>query len=105
MAKGIDFPQANFTFSAPEGMEATCSNLPVFRDRAAHQAVSKWELSPAEIEEINRTGHVWLFVLGDEHPVVYVTGGYPFVTPDDIQQLPLPLDEPSVFERAKESGY
>lgn len=81
MAKGIDFEEANFTFGPPEGMtEEDCHSLRVFRDTNAHQIVSKWELSLAELEEVIHTGVVWLYVFGDSLHPVYVTGAYPFVT-------------------------
>jgi hypothetical protein len=46
----------------------------VFRDVANKQLVSCWKLSPEEISMVLHTGCVYLFVLGDRHPPVHITG-------------------------------
>jgi hypothetical protein len=58
-----DFPGSNFTFLAPEGREDV-SDLPVFRSGVAN--VSAWQLSPEELEEVNRTGKVFVSVLSGD---------------------------------------
>jgi hypothetical protein len=60
MGTPAPFPGANKLFSAPEGREDV-SDLYVFSNGQAN--VSAWQLSPAELEEVNRTGIVFLSVL------------------------------------------
>ena len=83
MAEPIPFPEANFTFTAPAG-DKECSELPVFRDQV--QAISKWRLTKAEIEEVVRTGTIWLGVMGQGHPPVWLSATYPFVMRQDDRQ-------------------
>lgn len=64
------FDGANTLMKAPDGAE-NVQDMFVFRN--IHAAVSCWELSPEEIEEISRTGRVYLSVLmGGAQPPVYV---------------------------------
>lgn len=82
MAKGVDFPEANLTLGAPSPYEATT----VYGLRVCRYAdldgrpnvLSKWELTPEEIEEIARTGVVWLNLQGVTHAPVWVSGADPF---------------------------
>lgn len=62
MAEAVHFPGANFTFLAPEGREDV-GDLHTFRQESGPANVSCWRLSPDELEEINRTGCVWLTVM------------------------------------------
>jgi hypothetical protein len=87
MATGIDFPEANFTYGPPAGMtEDQVKSLRVFtgpthsEDRLDREVISKWQLTPEELAEIARTGVVWLYIIGDGHPPVYVTGTSPFAS-------------------------
>lgn len=72
--KGVKFEQANFDWGAPKGMENECSTLPAWRGREAVTnypvSVSCWELSKEELEEVQRTGKIWLRVYGEGHPPV-----------------------------------
>ncbi len=70
MGQPISFAGSNITMRAPAGAE-NVQDMDVFRTR--HSCVSCWELSAAELEEINRTGRVFLSVLaGGQQPPVYV---------------------------------
>ena len=62
MADAIDFPGSNFTFKAPEGRD-DIGDLHTFRQRNGPCNVSCWRLRPEELDEINRTGCVFLSVL------------------------------------------
>lgn len=71
MASPVDFPGSNRLLGAPRGMEATVAPLHTFNNKVC--SVSCWELSAAELEEIARTGRVWLSVFaGASQPPVYV---------------------------------
>jgi hypothetical protein len=76
MAQFSDFPQSNTVLKPAAGTEDRVGELPAFKDD--YQFVSSWVLSPAEIEEVLRTGRVWVFVLGVKHPPIHVSGTDPF---------------------------
>ena len=40
--------------------------------------ISCWKLTPEEIEEVARTGVVWLHVWAATHPPLYIGGETPF---------------------------
>ncbi len=81
MAQPQNFPQANFTWDTPQGEDpAKVEPLRVYRD-GSHN-LSCWRLSAEELAEINRTGRVWLWVMG-RHSPVSVTGTDPF-TPREV---------------------
>lgn len=63
MGRPADFPGSNFTFLAPPGRDDVC-DLHVFRRGPAN--VSAWQLSPEELEEVNRTGKVFLSILSGD---------------------------------------
>jgi hypothetical protein len=54
--------------------------LPVVRAQAGEQQVlvSAWELNPAEVEEVARTGRIWLTVVGSSHPPVMLSTSCPY---------------------------
>jgi len=70
MAYPVKFNGANVVLKAPPGQEETCGDLHVFRNRS--MVVSCWELEPAELQEIARTGRIYLSVQGPTQPPVYV---------------------------------
>lgn len=73
MANPVGFEGANVVFQAPRGVpQEECGDLPVFRD--SDQIISCWRLTADEIEEVKRTGVVWLSVIGSGTPPVKVSG-------------------------------
>lgn len=62
----------NVVLKAPKGDEETCNDLHVFRNR--RMVVSCWQFEPAELEQIKRTGKVFLAVNGFTQPPVYLAG-------------------------------
>lgn len=76
-----EFPEANLTLTAPEGIdEQEVAVLPAHRYRDANGrsvCLSCWELEDAELEEIVRTRRVWLHVWGRTMPPTAVTGFRP----------------------------
>jgi hypothetical protein len=63
-------------FTAPKGMtEEECGNLPVHFD--GKDCISCWKLTPEELEEVAKTGVIWLYVMGGQPPVS-ITGIKPF---------------------------
>ena len=78
-ARPIAFDEMNATLERPAGMsEEECGELPVFRD--GQKCVSCWRLPPAQLEEVARTGVVWVGVCaGWSQPPIFVSGTRPFV--------------------------
>ena len=70
MASAVNFEGANVILKAPAGQEETCNDLHVFRNR--RMVVSCWQFEPHELEEIVRTGKVYLSVAGPTHPPLYI---------------------------------
>jgi len=70
MANAINFDGANTILRAPAGQEETCNNLHIFRNR--RMVVSCWQLEPHELEEVARTGRIYLSVAGPTHPPLYI---------------------------------
>lgn len=63
------WPHANFTFHPPPGREDV-SPARVFRNKS--MIVLPWDLSAQELAEITRTGQVFLSIMGQGMPPVYV---------------------------------
>ena len=79
--KPIHFEQANTVFTAPPGMtDAECGPLPAFvhRDDTCGFSLSCWQLTAQEMQEINRTGRLWLFVSDPGQPPVSIQTRDPF---------------------------
>lgn len=79
----IQFPESNFTFEKPKGMtDEQCLPLSVFKGKNPDDfpvIISKWQLSKEDLEEINKTGTIWLQVLGEVTPPIGIFTEYPFV--------------------------
>lgn len=82
MAVPSGFPESNVVLNKPADMGYDqCSPLSVLRMQLADRqivVISCWKLTHEELEEINRTGRVWLTVLGTTMPPVDVAGKKPF---------------------------
>jgi len=78
-----EFLGANSTLKKPKNWkDDQCSDLPVFQvnDPTLKTLIrtSCWEVTPEEMQEIQRTGEVWLTVVGASHPPVLLQGISPF---------------------------
>lgn len=72
MADAVYFDGANMRLGPPPGAE-NVGDLYTFTN--GYCSVSCWQLSPAEIAEINRTGRVFVSVLsGRTQPPLFVGG-------------------------------
>lgn len=72
MGTPTNFAEANLVLGPPMGCEDSVAPMAV--RRLDGNLVSCWELSPEEIDEIARTGRVWLSVWGHQtQPPVLVT--------------------------------
>lgn len=81
------FDESNGYLGPPPGMTPEeVFSLSVFRGIDAENrsvVISCWKLTKEELEEVNRTGRVWLGVLGYTMPPVWVEGLSPFRGPED----------------------
>lgn len=92
MAKGVPFDEANVLLRAPTPEDAaagTVYDLHVLRYRdldGQQNVLSKWQLTPEELEEVNRTGGViWFNCWGQTHPPIWISGTRPFREPEGRQ--------------------
>ena len=76
------FDQENGVLDPPIGMDATdCHALSVWRGLTYGDTpvvISCWKVTAEELEEIRRTGRVWLYIMGTTMPPAYPTGFNPF---------------------------
>lgn len=92
MASFCEFPQANLRLQPAPAPGDTVnedgsvvragvkiSEMLVFKD--AQQMVSCWQFTADELLEVLRTGKAYLYMLGDRHPAVYVSGVDPWAVP------------------------
>ena len=97
----VEFPESNKVFHKPDNMsEDECGSLHVHQKSGV--IVSCWELSPEELKIVNETKKVWLGVLGQGHPPVFLSGTEPY------QITKARLDTKPVIERTDQScphGY
>jgi hypothetical protein len=76
------FEQSNQVLSAPEGMtheEVNPLSVCITTDEAGLPLViSCWKVTADELIEIARTGRIWLGVVGQTMPPVWLMGTNPF---------------------------
>lgn len=70
MASPAKITGANLIMKAPKGEEDRVSDLATFVTRGG--MISRWELSEDELQEIVRTGSIYLFISGHAMPPVYI---------------------------------
>ena len=87
MGYAVRISGANFTFKAPDGRDDVC-DLAVFMNR--QQTVSRWQLSPAELSEILRTGAVYVSIIGHGMPPIFI-GSESVVRGHTAEFGPLPV--------------
>jgi hypothetical protein len=96
MIKPTTFPEANFTFKKPPDMaEEDCGDLHVYKTVTSLSMgsvpciLSCWEISEEDLKEIIKTKRIWLGILGNGMPPVWLDGFKPIETPklDDKEQL------------------
>lgn len=84
MADPIPFKEANEFMAPPADVADRYTNvleLPLHRTEGDPEVlVSCWRLTVPEIEEITRTGLLWVQVLGPNHPPMAIRTSRPFIT-------------------------
>lgn len=80
------FEQSNFVFGKPKDWtDEQCMDLPVYKGTSKDEdyfetpvIISCWKLSKEDLEEINRTGIIWLNITGHGMPPVSLQTENPF---------------------------
>lgn len=76
------FEGQNFTFTKPANMtDEQCMDLPVYKGRDSDgypEIISCWKFSKEDLEEIQRTGYIYLNICSEEMPPVSLFTGNPF---------------------------
>jgi len=79
----VDFPNRNFVYTKPANMtDEQCSDLPVFKGESSDGfpvIISCWRFSKEDMEEIQRTGCIYLSITGHGMPPVSLFTESPFV--------------------------
>lgn len=75
MAQPADFAGSNANVKPGKGTEDRVGPLPSFYS-AGGEVISRWRLSPAEREQVARTGDIWISQMTFRHPLqpVMVSG-------------------------------
>lgn len=80
--KASGFDEENCVLDGPPGTTSEdCEPLSVWRGRTNKGnpvVISCWKPTKQELEEINKTGRVWLMVWGETMPPVALLGNYPW---------------------------
>lgn len=76
------FNEENAVLDRPTDMSADeCDALSVWRgpmENGQHVVISCWKPTKEEWEEMQRTGRIWIIVLGQSMPPIAPTGHNPF---------------------------
>ena len=77
--RAVEFDEQTVILGKPIGMtDEECAPLPVFRD--GEQVISCWELNKEDLEEINKTGKIYLSIFsGKTQPPVWLSIENPFI--------------------------
>lgn len=83
MAFPAAFDESNGVLSKPESLtHEQCEALSVWRGPnvdGENVVISCWKLTKEELDEINRTGRLWLIIWGGTMPPSCIMGTRPFI--------------------------
>lgn len=98
MKRFLEFPECNDVLRAAPGTEDYVQDLPIFRQPLPGQqlkpghlpcVVSAFQLTPEEKAEFDRTGVLYLQVIGYTHPPVSIHAFHPFIPAEQVfEQAP-----------------
>lgn len=77
------FDESNHVLGAPRSMaHDECEPLSVCLAKQSNSGqdvvISCWKFTPEELEQVQKTGRIWLGVFGETMPPVWLTGVSPF---------------------------
>jgi hypothetical protein len=82
MMEPIAFKEKNDVLGPPPGKAGEITTLPIYRSHPGHPNgpfhISCWKATPEELEEINRTGVVWVHIIGQTTYPIALSGISPF---------------------------
>lgn len=85
--EAISFDEENEILNKPEELTVDeCAPLPIWRgqlDNGWDAIISCWKINAQELEEIIRTGRIWIIALGQEMCPLFPTGTRPFKAVSD----------------------
>lgn len=89
MAEPCDFPESNHVFDKPVDMnrdqcEPLNVRLMVTWPSGFPCILSCWKLTQEELDEINKTGRIWISILSQGMPPVWITGIKPNMEQIDL---------------------
>ena len=70
MATPVGFEGANDLLRAPPNTD--CRDLEIYRNNDG--ITSCWRLTEKEIEEVVKTGVIWIHAVGVTHPPIFISG-------------------------------
>ena len=80
------FQEANTVLNPPYGVDLDdCEAINVFQGRSQdgiQVVISCWKITQKELEELKKTGRVWLWVWGRPMPPVALGTDHPFFLPE-----------------------
>lgn len=82
-----NFPQSNAKLDTPVGISPDmvppiCAHICEVNGMVA--MTTCWKLSPEDLAELQRTGEIWLWVLGNRHPPVTLSTKNPFSAVNEV---------------------
>lgn len=89
MAFASSFDESNEALDAPPGMSGMVEPLSVLRliyPNGMPFVLSCFKVTPEELAEINRTGRIWLGIMGQTMPPAFVSGVKPFMVAPPEQE-------------------
>jgi hypothetical protein len=82
MAVPASFDESNAVLGRPPDMtDEQCGPLSIARatdTEGLPLVISCWKLTQAELDEVNRTGRIWLGIVGITMPPAWIAGNNPF---------------------------
>lgn len=79
-----DFPEANSTFLAPDGMPDV---RPLRAFVGEGGVISCWEITDADMDIIQNTRQIWLYVMMNFQPPISLFAEMPFTPPVEFPEL------------------
>lgn len=76
--KPVEFSEQNIIFTKPESMtDEECGSMPAFKGQG--HIVCCWQLNAEEIEEVRKTGLIWVDIISNAQPPICLRTDTPFV--------------------------
>jgi hypothetical protein len=79
MAVPSSFDESNFIYDTPKGVDpGDIVPLSCFVQNSPALTISCWKFTKEELDEIIKTGRVWVYIYGHPIPPLVVSGHLPF---------------------------